>query len=361
MFVRFIIERVCRSPKLKARNLVHISAITIAFMGASAIAQNTLEFIDPLEETRTKIEKTQSSADSAEPRQKPAPPAASSSQQNNTPAAALKRLESGEKSAPGFVDKIRKAMGDVAGQFGLSTSGLLGFLGLLFAGLIALVGWTLFRGKRRVPSRRDDAIYGDGIGSNRRRQLGEKPPVTEAKQVDDEDDGIFEESMPQGFDDIYREENEEMPAFGKRAQKTEPPQSNDPGTWKKPSLERLRNSIRTDWASSKAKKKADAAATADAAAAADAEWNVENDDAPETSFFDPKNVPTEASSHDPADMPMTDVADGWDDWDNNAGPEDDVWGEPARVTPPPAASATTDKRNDALRRVRALRDSLKAS
>ena len=351
MPMRFSVERVIRSSRFNTRGWIAGSAVVCAFVSLSAIAQSTSEFIDPLEEQRIKVQTQQEAADRGETRQTPAPraPAVERRVEQNSPEAALRRLEGNANSGPTFLDKVRKALRDIAAQFGLTTGALAGLLTLALAGLAALIGWTLFRGKRRrVRDTAEQDIYNDGIGSNRRRMLGEGLPAAKTDVYDDVDDNeIFEETMPQGFDDIYVEEARQTPAFGKRSKQAETPKSNNPKEWKKPSLDRLKASIKADWAANKAEKKA----------AAEDDWDVGDDNTPETSFFNPGKAPVGKTS-DPADMPLTEVVDGWDDWDRNAKPDDDVWGAPAESAAP---EKTDEPRDDALKRIRALRDSLRAS
>ena len=311
-----------------------IGAIVCGVLGASAFAQAQFEFIDPLDEERSRIEKAGDAPISSPevPRAKPGSAGDGETSDLLTRArdGACASAAAAQEKATGFWARMRASMGEVADSLGLPTAGLLGLLGLLLAGIACLVGWTLFRGRRgsSTPMHKDD-LYQNDASSRRRRKLGDVSPLSKDRDVRADDD--FEETMPEDFDRIFRDEEDAAVAMPK------PPTTMDTKQWRKPNLDRLRESIKVDWKADKAGKAGVAAGAAAAGAGAIAAG----------SSFDYRAV-------DPADMPLDEVSDGWEAWDTQVKPDDDVWG----ATLAPDADGED---NDAVQRIRALRESLKAS
>ena len=331
-FIRKQVATLSMATAKRSSRRAGIGAIICAALGISAFAQGQLDFIDPLDDERVRIEKTgKAPALSPEAIDKPAKPRASTGEQNpdllsRAREGATSGAAAAQEKAGGLWSRMRAAVGDVAESLGLPTAGLLGLLGLLLAGIACLVGWTLFRGNRSSASSRSDGdIYQrDGRGRGRRK-LGDMNPLTAKKKSDPEES--FEETMPEDFDTIFRDEAADA------VSKPVPPKTMDSGKWRKPNLDRLRESIRTDWKADKADTAKAGLAGAGVAAAGMA-----------------------ARSTDPADRALDDVCDGWEEWDTQVKPEDDPWGETL-------VTGDDDKGDDdgALQRIRALRESLKAS
>ena len=144
--------------------------------------------------------------------------------------------------------------------------------------------------------------------------------------------------MPEDFDSIFAEENgdwDETDTRPKTASGPDPARSNarDTSTWRKPNLSRLRDSIKADWKADKEDALATTESPRRAAAAAPL-----------------------ATSADPGERGMAEISDGWEDWDEQADPGDDPWGATA-ATP----ADTSESEDAAMRRIRALRESLRAS
>lgn len=308
-----------------------ISAIC-ALLGTAVLAQTTSDFLDPLDQERVRIEQRgDAPLSSPAAREKPARPDASASEREAN--GLLTRARDGATSgaaaaqdrATGFWARMKGAVSDIAASLGLPTAGLLGLLGLLLAGLAALVGWTLFRGKRRSrKARRDVGVYARSKKSTERRQLGDANPLATSAAAEPEfQETEFEENMPEDFDTIFEEERSATPI---------PPKTKDASTWRKPNLDRLRNSIKADWKADKVRSGAETGALAPVTAAA------------------------LAASTDPAERSLDDISDGWEDWDDQVKPEDDPWGETLTT-----GDDTAERDDAAIKRIQALRESLRAS
>ncbi len=341
MVFRFISKQATTLSVLTARRSGKRAAIGMLLctaLGVSAYAQGQLDFIDPLGEERARIEKNSEVA-------VPSPTMTEKSARDSAGAdneggdSLLSRARDGASSgvtaaqerADGFWTRMRAGLSDVAASLGLPTTGLLGLLGLLLAGIACLVGWTMFRSRRRGAARvsPDSDVYqrdGHGLG---RRKLGDRNPLSATQPAADQG---FEETMPEDFDTIFRDEAAETPKV------PVPPITTDAENWRKPNLDKLRESIKADWKADKVVAAKTGLATAGAAAVAVA-----------------------TPSRDAADRTLSDISDGWEAWDDQVKPEDDPWGE-TLVTGDTADAGDQEADNAAaLRRIRALRESLKAS
>jgi len=358
MDFRFMKGRGVLSFPVKAvatsRNL-GMGAVFCALLGASAHAQATLDFLDPLETERQRIE--QKAAPEARPADarptdarptdaRDLPPPRLGTAPGPESDGMLVRTRDGasvaagvvKDGASGFWGTLRSTLSSIAAALGLPILGLVALLGLLLAGLAALVGWTLFRGRRRnrrrhpaTASSSDDVYAGPSKETTRRRTLSSAMPErtkSEHEEFDYEEETEFEETMPEDFDSIFAEENDEP------ARNRAPVERTDPEKWRKPNLDRLRESIKADWKAEKEEKtKGEAVA--------------------------PLAPPRAAAAvADPATRTLDDLSDGWEEWDLQDNPEDDPWGETA---PTREAAVEGDDEKTSTRRIRALRDSLRAS
>ena len=331
-----------------------LTTLVCTVIGTSVLAQTAFEFVDPLDDERTRIEKaTDAPETKAADRWKPSPRADDVPDENaanlltraresaNTGAAAA------QQGATGFWGRIRAAMSEIADSIGLSTGGLLGLLGGMLAVIALLVGWTLFRGRRNAYNDPDEDIYAPSKRSNtKRRQPGDKLPAASMTARSSEREPIresaatgFEETMPEDFDSIFAEENvdwdddeTDVRAETASSQNLARPDARDTSTWRKPNLSRLRDSIKADWKADKE----DARATTES---------------PRSTAATPFATPA-----DPGERGMAEISDGWEDWDEQAQPGDDPWG-----TAPATADDTSGSEDAAMRRIRALRESLRAS
>lgn len=318
-------------------------------LAATAFAQSQPEFADPLEDLRIQIERNDGAPrDGAERSSSPvttiAPGAATAGDTalGRTRDAALARAEDTRREALGFWGKMKASVSEVAASLGLPTSGLFGLLALILAGLAMLIGWTLFKSKARssLSDMEDDTLYADSSRASKRRSLGDVSATAHPQEAA-QSKTSFAETMPDDFEDIFLEEQKTVAASARTAKNEGPLDAADPATWRKPGLDRLRDSIRADWKADKAEKSPRA--------------KTANDD--EGMDFFEQDAPVRAAA-EPARRTMADVSDGWDDWDSQRESEDDVWGDRTDVKPDSPAPSEDD---DALARIRALRESLRAS
>ena len=310
-------------------------------LGFSVLAQSTSDFIDPLKDERVRIEKK---VDAPQPPavERPEPTRADPAEETNS-ANLLARARQGANSgaeaaqerATGFWAGMKASVADLAAKMGLPTVGL---LGLALAALALLVGWTLFRGKgrRRGFETEDDVYARSSRDIFARRQPGDSRAASSSARTAP---AAFQETMPDDFDAIFAEEAEET---GFDDDRTKPVaasaavDSSDASTWRKPNLDRLRDSIKADWKADKDR----------------------DDETPVAKSAPAKTAPTPhaAPGSDPGELRLTEVSDGWEDWDDQADPQDDPWAEkPVRDEP------KRDADSSATNRIRALRESLRAS
>lgn len=300
-----------------------------ALIGTTVFAQTTNDFMDPLNDERVRIEQRKAAPTSSPAaREKPARPTNATTPERRSEsllARARDNTTSGaaaaQDRATGFWAKMRNALSDVSASLGLPPLGLLGILGFLLAGLAALVGWTLFRGKGRSKiSRKESDIYASTGQSTQRRQLGDAIPFAASTDVKPK----FEETMPEDFDTIFEEERSAAPT---------PQKSTDSSAWRKPNLDRLRASIKADWKADKVRSSAESKEPARAMTS------------------------TSTTDTDQSVSHFNDEQDGWEKWDEQVKPDDDPWGE-TLTTGDDTASQQDDA---AIQRIRALRESLRAS
>ena len=325
---------------------IGLGVLISSVLGFSVLAQSTSDFIDPLNDERVRIEKK---VDAPQPPavERPEPTRADPAEET-TSANLLARARQGanagaeaaQERATGFWAGMKASVADLAARMGMPTAGLLGLLGLALAALALLVGWTLFRGKgRRRGFETDDDVYARSSRDiSARRQPGDSrasSPQSETAPA------AFQETMPDDFDSIFAEEAEETGFDDDRtrpvaASASAAVDSSDASTWRKPNLDRLRDSIKADWKADKDR---------------DDETTVANSAPAKTA-----PTPPTAPGSDPGELRLTEVSDGWEDWDEQADPEDDPWAkDPARDEPVREADSS------ATNRIRALRESLRAS
>ena len=337
---------------------IGLGVAVCALLATSAHAQATLDFLDPLENERTRIEQAAEPAASPSttrpdatrelppPRLGDLPGPDSDSMLVRARDGAAAGASVAKDGASGFWSTLRAKLSSVATALSLPLLGLVALLVLLLAGLAALVGWTLFRGRGRRPiaASTPNDVYARSLKDARKRRApGSAVPErtgTARKEADHDDfeetdfeetdfeETDFEETMPEDFDSIFVEENDES------TKRRTPGESTDPDTWRKPNLDRLRDSIKADWKAEKEEKKKDESV------------------AP---LAPPRAT---AVAADPATRTLDDLSDGWEEWDSQDNPEDDPWGETA---PTRKAAVEEDDEETSTRRIRALRDSLRAS
>jgi len=329
-----------------SRNL-GMGAVFCALLGTAAHAQATLDFLDPLETERQRIEQNADpDARPAVPQELPPP------RLGNVPGpdSVLTRTRDGasvaagvvKDGASGFWGTVRTTLSSIAAALGLPVTGLIALMGLLLAGLAALVGWTLFKGRGRGRKRRPavastsgDVYARSSKDKAKRRILGGAIPGrarTEQEEPDNPETEFeeteFEETMPEDFDSIFADETDEPAKDRAPAEKT------DTDKWRKPNLDRLRDSIKADWRAEKEEKVRDKSAI-------------------------PAAPRRDTAPTDPATRTLGDLSDGWEEWDTQDNPGDDPWDEAAPSRE--AAAVKEDDHKTSMNRIRALRDSLRAS
>jgi|GEM_PF-5383073 len=341
-----------------------IAAIACLCLGTSVFAQSSLDFVDPLSEERSRIEQSaKGTPEGWRPSTEAAPRTAEDS------ATLLRRAREGasagastaQENANSFWGRMKSALSGVAGTLGLSSTGLIGVLTALLAGLALLVGWTLFRGhgKYNAPydgRDEDDDVYARTRKKTQKRRMPEDmaserrvekdtpraATATAAPTFADTEMNAFDNTGSTGFDAILngdttpRDAVVELSDPAPASASASDADTEEATSWRKPNLDRLRNSIKSDWMASKKEATPEKPAQSVAMIA-------------------------EPDSSDPADRSISDIADGWEDWDTQSKPEDDPWGETIARPVEEAAAQQSERDDSAIHRIRALRKSLRAS
>lgn len=331
-------------------------AVMMAGASVSVAAQTAFEFEDPLDDVRAQIEqRTGNTAEGSD-----ATPSAVQSASDWTAATATSADNAFDRAS----DAVKARASALGEQTGLSLNTILG-IGL--AALLALAAglyWLLTRRKpapRRTAKARD--LYAVENGARGRRSLDSGAKVTRArkKALDTTEAGAVAsggaaaaaakiisdepvDAVAAAYDD-YPDTEEPMAHASDEAEAD----ARDPSTWKRPNLDRLKASIRDDW-------KAESATAAEPAA------NEQRSDAETFAelFGDDDGQAMRAE----AKTPVLDMLDTFD------APRDDMPISALREAVATQASGAAERvaerpdlpsRNDAVRRVKALRDSLRAS
>ena len=354
---------------------VMCAAIALSFVSISVVAQTAFEFEDPLEEVRTQIESDGSSTSAI--------PAGSSGQTDNWDAKA--------KFSP-----TAKAKGPVtvfAEKLGLPTAGVvgLGVLGLL--GLLLGLVWLFMRRKSaRSSKHKNSDLYAVSDGARGRRVLESGAKVTRnrkefldtterattkthstaaaraARILDNEEDDYLDSELEDQNEYVLDDEivsgtgvktavagtvGAAAAALGVAKANATEAVADDPETWKRPNLERLKASIRDDW-NEKEETPVDPE-TAKLQSEAEVFADLFGDDVP------PSAMNTEGSKSSVLDM----IDKYEDEEEEGALPVSSLQAavEKSANIEPAATEVRGDlpSRDDALRRIRALRESVKAS
>lgn len=309
------------------------AAVLLCLGSVAVVAQTAVfDFEDPLEQVQTQIQKTQQDR-GADPAQTPEPA-------NGGWAASTAAADS-ENAAP---PQTGNAAAAPAAQSGFSNNEMLAILAALFLALAALVAWMFFG--RREPvreSRRGNAeLY---AARRERRTLESGAQAKRAKQV---------ESRSHTAPASEETQAEDAPRIFKR----EPPRATmidaevdtkQPENWKKPNLDRLKASIRADWAGSKSTAPQKPKAYDDEEAKAYAE------------LFGDEPSPAKSAPVTKGDS-VSDLLDTFEVAPDDApAPVEELRKTVQRENADLRRQAKTGSvsREEALRRVRALRDSVK--
>jgi len=331
-----------------------VSTVTVA-------AQTVFEFEDPLADARAKIERAASGEEA-------------------TPAPAVGEAVSSEPDASANERaEIKGPATVIAERLGLPTAGLFGLLALGILALLLGLMWLMGRRKAgATATRKDRELYAVADGTRARRTLesGAKVSRNRTAALDTSETKAEIASTAaaaptaaaqaarilsdEPSDTVVTEETYGAAPKAEAARvAAEPTNPNDPATWQRPNLDRLKKSIRDDWKSSKTE---------------------EAEPEPEQSALraEAENFASlfgdEADTAKPAGSKPSPVLDMLDTYEDD---RDTMSVADLRAAVEKSTSASVDtgtvirseslprptepSRNDALRRIKALRESVKAS
>ncbi len=362
-------------------------ALAVAFTALPAGAQSDFEFEDPLAQMRAKIERA-------------APDTATVPTTGTVPKPRPERVRTtaSADAAAARADAAARvdAIANSSGQTVLSSI-LLAIFGLLALAAIGLgVIWMLGRRKLSYGANntKDRELYAVADGTRGRRSLQSGAIVTRNRQehldTSEEDDGYDDRGVAHRAaemisddeadfdyddnrrDDAYTLEDEARPQTTYAAAAAEVSRTNpdNPTTWKRPNLDRLKQSIRSDW------KKKDEGIQDEAHQEMPEDPETEEMRSEAKVFADlfgeepaPASKMTSAAQTADAQTaagqtPVLDMIDTYGD-DEQGMPVaalQSAVAKAATVEPDKAAAReSTADRAQALRRIKALRESLKAS
>lgn len=329
-------------------------AVFLSVASVTVAAQTTFDFEDPLDEIRAKIERT-------------SPDGVTGSAADLDGDTATNRTD--QTNAANVAD-ASDPIASFAKRLGLPTAGLvgLGVLGLL-ALLLGLM-WLINRRKAaKTISRKDRELYAVANGSRARRTLESGAKVSRNRKHSlDTDEAVAVAAAPSAASAAARILSDE-PASAELEFVDEPAPAetvaanpvtsdpavnpDDPDTWKRPNLDRLKASIRDDWAGSKpapaepepAPMQSEAEAFADLFGADDTATHVaETQKSPVLDMLD-----TFETASEPKTVAELRAAAA-------ESTEENLLSGETRAAARPALPS----RSDAVRRIRALRESVKA-
>lgn len=316
-----------------------VAACLLCLASVAVVAQTAFDFEDPLDDVRQQVERgpEQWAPETVTPSAEPATP---------------------ETAARETVDRARTGAQNLSERLGLPKNGLLGLaIGALLA-VATLLGWSMYRRLKAEDEVEDETVYATTLSPQRRRMLdsgaqARRKEQAEADEAADEDDIYEDEDRALADTSYFQRSNETRQEAAEDA--ADGPDARDPGTWKRPNLDRLKESIRADWKAEKGEGTASQAARDEAEAFAE----LFGEDDPEP--VQPRPARPEERS------PVLDMLDSYEMPKDDATLAD-IRDESAKQT---ARSVTPDlerklkaalpSRAEALRRVKALRESVKAS
>ena len=379
-------------------------AAMLAITAAPAVAQDISEFEDPLAEMRAKIEQVESGA------------AATLADATGDTAALASSV--GANSAASTTPDVNDPLSRISERLGLPVLGLVALAGLALLALLLGLMWLVTRIRGRHAAKLvDRELYAVDDGARGRRELqsgvmakrGKAASETKPTQVEKRAvpsaaaaaAAIISDDVDHEQDDYDLPESEEpaKTTFGKVRKAEEAPvdtDATDPSSWRRPNLDRLKASIREDWQGDKDEQAERAAAMAAAGTTAAAGATVAAISAVETSDLEAQGAETasdEVRQPEEAMSPLRREAENFaslfGDDDPAPAVNDDAesyfsegLGTPkgddrtmfsdlrstiektADISPPEALEkrrAELPSRDDAMRRIRALRESVKAS
>ena len=316
-------------------------AIALCLISAGVVAQTTFDFEDPLEDMRRQIEAAQPQAD---------PVANPESMTETARGQVAEAVASAEAATDGVVAGAQNSAASLADHTGLTKNGLLGLLGLGLLALASLIAWLLFRRREPAPEQQE-SIYAGG-GKRKRRVLDSGAHVVRRKKAP-----LDTSETPEQAAEAETARAETLAAH--TPAQTEGPVAPDPAetvvadnpdTWRRPNLDRLKESIRADWKGESANdEKRNAFESEEAQAFAEL-------------FGDDEPAPRPAAQK-PAVLDMLDTYDAEPEPLPVSELQQAVKAHTPQIETPEMtrrARASLPSRSEALRRVRALRDSVKA-
>lgn len=338
-----------------------VSTVTVA-------AQTVFEFEDPLADARAKIERAASGEEAT-----PAP-AVAEAVSSEPDASANERVE------------IKGPATVIAERLGLPTAGLFGLLALGILALLLGLMWLMGRRKAgATATRKDRELYAVADGTRARRTLESGAKVSrnrnaaldtsETKAEIASTAAAAPTAAAQAARILSDEPADDEPADTVVTEETygaapkaeaarvaaEPTNPNDPATWQRPNLDRLKESIRDDWKTAKTEEPEPEPDPEKDALRAEAEnfASLFGDDAdmskPEASK--PSPVLDMLDNTYQADQDTMSIAGLRAAVEKSAGIKEQT--DSAERTGASRRSAAPN-RNDALRRIKALRESVKA-
>ena len=346
-----------------------ISMGLAVFLSVSSVAvgaQTVFEFEDPLAQTREKIERANTDGTA-------------------TPSPVFKSDQVSSTANLGPTTDVKGPITVFAERLGLTTAGLIGlcFLALLALGLGLM--WLLGRREaKRVSQRTDRELYALSDGARGRRMLesGAKVTRNRKKFLDTTEEGELtskpsaarkaakilstqpEEELELGQEDQIDDDDAYMLAYEAAPDRSSPAKPaaaadpGDPDTWKRPNLDRLKASIKDDW-TSKDEKPLDPEAE-ELRKEAEVFADLFSDEKPAA----PAGAVMAAEPATASKSPAMDMLDNGSEKDEPL-PVASLHSAVEQMADVQARKNTgrSDKpdRSDALRRIRALRESVKAS
>lgn len=377
-----------RGLKRSANSIrLDLAALAVAFGvfgGAIALhAQTTTDFIDPLEEVRQSLMEKAQSGESK--------PSESAPSISNTPVprqrgaefiedplykaatemrgAANNGAAQAEDAALSTWDRLRRVGGEIATKLGIPSSWLLTGVAGFLAAIALLLGWVLLGSKKRRADGDRSSVYSRRRSAERRRVVDRDAPMRRQNDARHDEEDFQDERIPPlrnhaaqaGFGGEAAQMAE--PDFGDLGEEADAEKSTsvptrDPSTWRRPKLDRLRESIRRDWRAAKTSPE-EPDVFADMLAEEEASTRAEDTQLHDNALD--ALLQPDAVAH-PSDLPLTQVASDWDDWDNGLQDGTDVFGDGTSQDKNALQDETPLATGDeALKRVRALRDALRAS
>lgn len=316
-----------------ATSLAPCLAIVLCLVSAGVVAQTTFDFEDPIDDIRSQIETTTAQSD----------PVRVPDNTSDSP----RDPEAGTPGTTGAAADVQAGDAPLADRFGMSKNGLLGLLGVGLLALGSLIAWLLFRKRKSAPGNPEGTVYAQG-GVRKRRVLDSGAHVVRRKTSPLDTSETPEQAAEA---EAARLAASEAEAEAQESAGDEPSQAivaDDPDTWRRPNLERLKASIRDDWKGGESN-------------GADRKPAFESDEAQAYAELFGGDEPEPRESEQ-----TSTVLDMLDTYSSGQEPEQVDHLQEAGKSPVDTSEATRrarpplPSRSEALRRVQALRDSVKA-